>query len=155
MSAKFITICVILILSVFTALVSCNKEEPTAPVSFDPPGIYRGYYMVVYEWMTNEADTAKDSVTVEFKGDGSIVFDADHATDEGRNVCDAHGTYIFIADTLKITFDDVNFNNQICDGSVTPEKENLFLHYVDHGYLVFEIRDTDLRQFFKLEFKGN
>jgi hypothetical protein len=131
--------------------VVCDDKKSTNPVRFTYPKDYRGTYIAIENWMTVDADTVFDSATFSFKNDAVFYMYSDAESTAGRNLCSVQGTYVFLNDTLTLTITDNNLNQETCVEDAFPLGESEFDHYIDQGYIVFEIRDPALYR--KMEMK--
>lgn len=148
-----ILLSLIVLALILIAFLSCSKEKTTQSVSFKIPGNYRGTYLSIMHWHQPDADTVRDSATFEFRARGEFVMYADALSEVGTNLCSVEGAYLFLTDTLTIDITNNNLLQTTCAPGVTPMGENIYDHYVDQGYLVFEIRDT--AHYRKIELNAN
>jgi len=137
-------LCIILFAS------ACEKDEPTASASFNPPGIYNGTYYVLRDWQTPDEDTSLANITIDFKGDLTFIMTINSVTqDSDFSPCSVNGTFIFRGDSLSFDYSNLNPHQEICDPTVGPQ--GVFKYYIVRNTLVFISRGTDYR---KIELAG-
>jgi hypothetical protein len=145
----YISAAVILILLYLS--FGCSKDEPTAPVSFKPPGVYSGTYYILRDWQSpSNEDTSLAYVTFNFYSDLTFRMDVDSVAALSEfSPCSVNGTFVFRGDSLNFDYSNPNPNVEICDPSVGPQGS--FEYMVVQSTLTFISRGTDYR---KIEFGG-
>lgn len=151
MRVKTVVGLLIVAVAILVFVVVCDDKKSTNPVRFTYPKDFRGTYIAIENWMTIDADTVYDSATFSFQNNAIFYMYSDAESPAGRNLCSVQGTYEFLSDTLTLTITDNNLNQETCVEDVFPLGESEFDHYIDQGYIVFEIRDPALYR--KMEMK--
>ncbi len=130
---------------IFISLIlplGCSKEEPTAPVSFKPPGVYSGTYYVIRNWQSPDNEMKSLAyVKFDFTGDLNFTMTIDSpATGSDFNLCNVSGTYLYRNNILTLSVLDSNVNYQTCNPTMCPNGD--FTQSIVQDYVVF-IRGAD------------
>jgi hypothetical protein len=132
----------------------CNKEEPTASVSFNPPGVYGGTYYVIRDWQDPDYEqTSLANVTFNFNAGLTFTMSMDSvgAGSEFR-LCSVSGTYVYKSGVLTLTIINPHTNVETCDPNMGPE--GAFNFSVVGNTIFFTYASTADKIYRRIEFAG-